>query len=121
MVGPLIKMLVSRIDLCWLREEIAATASKHSVEHFRFRYTSLAEVLGGLALSGKRIFNTAMTVRKADGNKETGAEKVRLEEIGMGGPHEVRELRNQASEPISLTQDSLVWLSRPGRVGIKPR
>ena len=90
MVGPLISMLISRINLCEPLREIAATALKRSVEHFAFQHMSLAAILRGLASGGKRIFNTAMSVREGDRNEDICAGKIRFERIAVDDPHEVR-------------------------------
>ena len=90
MVGPLISMLISRIDLRGPLREIAATALKNSVEHLAFQHMPLAEILRGLASGGKRIFNTAMSVREGDRNEDIGAENIRFEKIAIDDPHEVR-------------------------------
>ena len=89
MVGPLISMLISRIDLRGPLREIAATTLKHSIEHFAFQHLSLAEILRGLASGGKRVFNTAMSVREVSRNEDFGAEKIRFERIAVDDPHEV--------------------------------
>ena len=90
MVGPLINMLISRINLRGPLREIAATALKNSVEHLAFQHMSLAEILRGLASGGKRIFNTAMSVQEGDRNEDIGAENIRFERIAVDDPHEVR-------------------------------
>lgn len=90
MVGPLISMLISRIDLRRPLEEIAVTTSRRTIEHFAFQHMSLAEILRGLTHGGKKIFNTAMTVREVDRNEDMSAEKIRFEEIAKDDPHEVR-------------------------------
>ena len=89
MVGPLINMLISRTDLRAPLREIAATTLKNSVEHFAFQHMSLAEILRGLATGGKRIFNTAMSVREVSRDEDISAEKIRFEGIKTDDPHEV--------------------------------
>ena len=103
MVGPLINMLISRINLRGPLREIAATALKHSVEHFAFQHMSLAEILRGLAFGGKRIFNTAMSVREGDRNEDIGAEEIRFEKIAVHDPHEVSKLKQAFSGSMALT------------------
>lgn len=90
MVGALISMLISRIDLRRPLEEIAATTSKRTIEHFAFQHMSLAEILRELTRGGKRIFNTVLTVREVDRNEDSDAAKIRFEEMAMDDPHEVR-------------------------------
>ena len=90
MVGPLISMLISRINLRGPLKEIAAIALKNSVEHLAFQHMSLAEILRGLASGGKRIFNTAMSVREGDRREDIGTENIRFERIAVDDPHEVR-------------------------------
>lgn len=93
MVGALISMLISRIDLRRPLEEIAATTSKRTIEHFAFQHMSLAKILRELNRSGKGIFNTVVTVRDVDRFEDSDAAKIRFEEMAMVDPHEVRRPR----------------------------
>lgn len=94
MVGPLINMLVSRINLSRPLEEIATAMSEHSIKQFEFRDTSVMEILGASTLDGKRIFNTAVNLREAASYQPDGAEQIRFEEVGGDDPHEVGDLRS---------------------------
>ena len=92
MVGPLINMLVSRINLSRPLEEIAIAMSEHSIKQFEFRYTSAMEILGASILDGKRIFNTAVNLREAASYQPDGAKQIRFEAVGGDDPHEVGDL-----------------------------
>lgn len=121
MAGPLISMLISRIDLREPLREITATALKHSVEHFAFQHMPLAEILRGLASGGKRIFNTAMSVREGDRNEDICAGKIRFERIAVDDPHEVRYLRQTISRIMTLTWDSMTLLWARGWLEIEQK
>ena len=88
-VGPLINMLIGRVNLDADLEATLSATSERSVENFAYQHTSLAEVQHSLGLGGRRLFNTAITVRDAYRRdaRETG---LRLREIGGDDPHEVR-------------------------------
>ena len=90
MVGALISLLISRIDLRRPLEEIAATTSKRTIEHFAFQHMSLAEILREMNRGGNRIFNTALTVRDMDRNDDSDSDTIRFEQMAMDDPHEVR-------------------------------
>ena len=83
MVRTLISMLFSRIDLRGPLREIAATSLKRSVEHLTSQHISLVEILRVLASGGKRILNTAVSLREVDRNEDLGAEKIPFEGIAV--------------------------------------
>ena len=90
LVGPLISMLISRVDLSRRLDEVITTTHEHSIEHLAYQHTSLAEVQHELSLGGQRLFNTAITVREAHRYSSNVTEKIQLRDIGGEDPHEVR-------------------------------
>lgn len=84
-VGPLISMLVSLVDLNQdLRGAILATR-KHSIEHFNYQHTSLAEIHHELGLGAALLFNTGVTVHES----WAVVEGLQLHEVSGEDPHEV--------------------------------
>ncbi|KAF1362226.1 hypothetical protein EJ07DRAFT_108785 [Lizonia empirigonia] len=84
-VGPLISMLVARIDLSPPQLESVLTAvGEQSIEHLSHQHTLLAEIQH--ALGSGPLFNTAITVREAHqyGNEDG----LRLEEMREEDPDE---------------------------------
>ncbi|GKZ24279.1 nonribosomal peptide synthase [Aspergillus brasiliensis] len=85
-VGPLISMLIARIDLGATRLERVLTAvAEQSLEHLSRQHTSLAEIQHNMGSEGQ-LFNTAITVRE---EHQYGSESgLRLDEIREEDPHE---------------------------------
>ncbi|CAJ2505645.1 Uu.00g130390.m01.CDS01 [Anthostomella pinea] len=85
-VGPLISMLVARINLGITRtEDVLQAISEQTIEHLGHQHTSLAEVQHAIGVSGP-LFNTAITVREV---YQYGCEHgLRLEEVREEDPHE---------------------------------
>lgn len=92
-VGPLISMLVARIDLdvSDIRTALKGT-SEQSIEHLAHQHASLAEIQHALGLK-EPLFNTAMTIREA--HRYGNNDGLRLEEIREVDPHEVRRTPHQ--------------------------
>jgi hypothetical protein len=90
MVGPLINMLIARVDLTRPLAEIVTHIDKYNIEHLKNQHISLAEVQHNL--STKRLFNTNITVREA--RRRCGAVEgsVELVEILEEDPHEVSSI-----------------------------
>ncbi|KAM5488870.1 NRPS cluster protein [Microsporum audouinii] len=63
MVGPLANLLISRIDLGPPVREVLQNASKRSEQNMAIQNVFIAEVLHRLGLSGKRLFNTSLSIR----------------------------------------------------------
>ena len=90
LVGPLISILISRVDLDRPLDEVTTTTHEHSIEHLAYQHTSLAEVQHELSLGGQRLFNTAVTVREAHRYSSNITEEIQLRDAGGEDPHEVR-------------------------------
>jgi amino acid adenylation domain-containing protein len=85
-VGPLISMLVARIDLSAHLKNVLLAVGEKSIEHLSHQHASLAEIHHSVGASGP-LFNTAITVREAH---QYGSEDgLRLEEMREEDPHEV--------------------------------
>ena len=107
MVGPLINMLVTRIDLSRTLEEIATAVSEHSIKQLEFRHTSLTDISNDTMVDGKRVFNTAINVRQTTMEKSADVGKIRFEEVGADDPHKVGSLPSRFLDVITLTYISL--------------
>lgn len=86
-VGPLLSMLVARIDLEKPLSGVIATVNEYNVQHLENRHVSLAELHHGL--SAKRLFNTNITVREARASPKVVDGCMRLLEVSEEDPHEV--------------------------------
>ncbi|KAB8255070.1 hypothetical protein BDV32DRAFT_154598 [Aspergillus pseudonomiae] len=85
-VGPLISMLVARIDLSASQlMDILHTVGEQSIEHLNHQHTSLAEIQHAMGRRGA-LFNTAITVREA--HRYGCEDGLQLEEIREEDPHE---------------------------------
>jgi non-ribosomal peptide synthase protein (TIGR01720 family) len=71
-VGPLICLLLARIDLDKPTSEVLNRTYKDSAEHFNHQHTSLAEIQHQLGFSNRRLFNTAVTIRESSDHKSNG-------------------------------------------------
>ncbi|PHH74097.1 hypothetical protein CDD80_3318 [Ophiocordyceps camponoti-rufipedis] len=65
-VGPLANMLYSRVDLRDSKAGVFRKTWVDSIEHLKYQHVSLARVQHAMDLSGRRLFNTAMSVREED-------------------------------------------------------
>lgn len=93
MVGPLTNLLISRIDMRAPVRQVLETASERSMQHLAMQHASLAEIQHHLGLSGKRLFNTSLSIREADKLKGPEARTFSFENDVGEDPHEVREQR----------------------------
>lgn len=86
-IGPLINMLVARVDLGQPLKTIIGQVHKYNVEHLENEHVSLAEVQHDL--SANRMFNTNITVREARSDDTEAGRDIQLVEIFEKDPHEV--------------------------------
>ncbi|OGM49402.1 hypothetical protein ABOM_003515 [Aspergillus bombycis] len=85
-VGPLISMLVARIDLSVPQlTDVLHAVGEQSIEHLNHQHTSLAEIQHAMGRRGA-LFNTAITVREA--HRYGSDNGLQLEEIREEDPHE---------------------------------
>ncbi|KAK5988791.1 Nonribosomal peptide synthase atnA [Cladobotryum mycophilum] len=88
MVGPLANMLISRINLRPERAKVLKSTSDDSIQHLEYQHASLAEIQHAIGLSGRRLFNTAMTVREADRFDGNDTRSISLQYHDHQDPHE---------------------------------
>ncbi|OBT64153.1 Nonribosomal Peptide Synthase (NRPS) [Pseudogymnoascus sp. 23342-1-I1] len=74
MVGPLANLLVGRVDLRTPARKVLETTMEKSIEHLNIQHTSLAEIQHQLGLSGRRLFNTSLSIQ-ASNKAKTGPER----------------------------------------------
>ncbi|KAI1110457.1 acetyl-CoA synthetase-like protein [Nemania sp. NC0429] len=86
MVGPLINMLIARVDLEQPLSNVMATINKYHIEHLEHQHMSLAEVQH--EISAKQLFNSNITVREARGATGAAKDGMELVEISEEDPHE---------------------------------
>ncbi|PHH84108.1 hypothetical protein CDD83_2462 [Cordyceps sp. RAO-2017] len=88
MVGPLANLLISRIDLRAPARHVLETTSHRSIQHLAMQHASLAEIQHHLGLSGRRLFNTSLSIREADKLKGTDNRTISFENDTGEDPHE---------------------------------
>lgn len=86
-VGPLINMLIARVNLEQSLPDIIAAINKYNIEHLENQYVSLAEIQHEISV--KQLFNSNITVREARGVSSAADGSIQLEEISEEDPHEV--------------------------------
>ncbi|KFY22082.1 hypothetical protein V493_06851 [Pseudogymnoascus sp. VKM F-4281 (FW-2241)] len=74
MVGPLANLLVGRVDLRAPPIKVLEATMEKSIEHLNIQHTSLAEIQHELGLSGRRLFNTSLSIQ-ASNKAEVGSER----------------------------------------------
>jgi hypothetical protein len=87
MVGPLINMLIARVDLEQPLSDVVAAINQYNIEHLENQHVSLAEVQHEISVS--QLFNTNITVREARGGSCAVEGSMQLVEISEEDPHEV--------------------------------
>ncbi|KJZ73252.1 hypothetical protein HIM_07449 [Hirsutella minnesotensis 3608] len=87
-IGPLANMLVARINMRGSAAEIFKTTLDHSIEHLKHQHASLADVQHAIGLTGRRLFNTAMSVREADRREANETRSISLQYHNHQDPHE---------------------------------
>jgi non-ribosomal peptide synthase protein (TIGR01720 family) len=86
-VGPLINMLIARVDLEQPLSNVMQAINKYNIEHLECQHVSLAEVQHKINV--KQLFNTNITVRDAGGESKQTASGVQLVKVLEEDPHEV--------------------------------
>jgi hypothetical protein len=86
-VGPLINMLIARVDLEQPLSEVMVAINKYHIEHLEHQHMSLAEVQHEISV--KQLFNSNITVREARGGPGVVKGGMHLVEISEEDPHEV--------------------------------
>ncbi|KAM4065675.1 AMP-binding enzyme [Hirsutella rhossiliensis] len=88
LVGPLANLLISRVDLRQPARQVLETTSERSKQHMAIQHVSLAEIQHHLGLSGRRLFNTSLSVRPAEKEKADEARGVSFDVLAGGDAHE---------------------------------
>jgi len=93
MVGPLINMLIARVDLTVGLDEILKATSRDSIKNLSHQHVSVAEIQHELGNRGQQLFNITLTVHNNHIQK-LHADGLQLEERSGDDPHEVRNGTN---------------------------
>lgn len=115
MIGPLANMLISKIELNKPAFAVLQQASDDSIQHLLHQHASLAQVQHAMGLSaGRRLFNTAMTLRESDRfDEDDTSGKISFEYHNHQDPHEfdlllsARVNANDLEVSMQLPQDLL--------------
>lgn len=89
MVGPLANMLISRINLDQPLATILKAVSADSIGRLDYQHVSLAEIQHEIDFTGRRLFNTAITVREEDGFEQCDERSILFKLCTYQDPHEV--------------------------------
>lgn len=93
MVGPLANLLVGRVDLRAPARKVLETTMEKSIEHLNIQHTSLAEIQHQLGLSGRRLFNTSLSIQ-ASNKAKVGPERKRGLSFKSHNGEDSHEVRN---------------------------
>ncbi|KAK8920223.1 Nonribosomal peptide synthetase dtxS1 [Metarhizium anisopliae] len=88
-VGPLANLLISRIDLRDSPRNVLESVSARSIQHLAMQYASLAEIQHELGISGKKLFNTSLSIRESDKLKSYEKRSLSFEASAGEDPHEI--------------------------------
>ncbi|KAJ5675351.1 condensation domain-containing protein [Penicillium macrosclerotiorum] len=89
MVGPLVNILISRIDLNQSQMDIFETTYRQSVETLQYQHVSVAEIQHRLGFGAEAMFNTAMTIRETRQTAGNRTEGIIFAEVESQDPDEV--------------------------------
>ncbi|KAK6866423.1 hypothetical protein PG995_002951 [Apiospora arundinis] len=85
-VGPLINMLIARVDLRQPLPSVVSDIATYNIRHLENEHVSLAELQHEMSV--QQIFNTNITVREARSGKGAVAGGMHLVELSEEDPHE---------------------------------
>ncbi|RCI07694.1 hypothetical protein L249_5676 [Ophiocordyceps polyrhachis-furcata BCC 54312] len=89
LVGPLANLLISRVNLGASARQVLETTSEGLKQHLSIQHVSLAEIQHHLGLSGRRMFNTSLSIRANDKEKsDTAATGLSFDIQAGGDAHE---------------------------------
>ncbi|PHH90935.1 hypothetical protein CDD83_2187 [Cordyceps sp. RAO-2017] len=88
LVGPLANLLISRVDLRAPARQVLETTSERSKQHMAIQHVSLAEIQHHLGLSGRRLFNTSLSIRPAEKEKAEREQGLSFDVLAGGDAHE---------------------------------
>lgn len=66
MVGPLVNLLISRVDLRDPAMQVLERTLKSSIEHLTIQHVSMADIQHQLGLPKRQLFNTSLSIQGAD-------------------------------------------------------
>jgi amino acid adenylation domain-containing protein len=90
LVGPLANLLISRVNLRDTVRQVLRTTSRRSTQHLAIQHASLAEIQHHLHLSGRRLFNTSLSIIHQGTNGIEGNKRgISFDIQGGGDAHEV--------------------------------
>ncbi|KAK2591375.1 hypothetical protein QQS21_010935 [Conoideocrella luteorostrata] len=88
-VGPLVNLLIGRVNVGLPLSEALESAKRDSIDHFAFQHVSLAELQQEMGLQGEQLFTTAITIRQdLDENDDVPGECLSFESADGEDPHE---------------------------------
>ncbi|PFH58188.1 hypothetical protein XA68_14045 [Ophiocordyceps unilateralis] len=87
-VGPLANLLISRVDLGASARQVLETTSERSKQHMSIQHVSLAEIQHHLGLSGRRMFNTSLSIRANEKEKGVAESGLSFDILSGGDAHE---------------------------------
>jgi hypothetical protein len=91
LVGPLANLLISRVNLRDTVRQVLRTTSKRSAQHLAIQHASLAEIQHHLRLSGRRLFNTSLSINHQGTNGVDESKRgISFDIQGGEDAHEVR-------------------------------
>ncbi|RDA95811.1 hypothetical protein CP533_5216 [Ophiocordyceps camponoti-saundersi (nom. inval.)] len=97
LVGPLANLLISRVNLGASARQVLETTSEGLKQHMSIQHVSLAEVQHHLGLSGRRMFNTSLSIRANDKEKSGTAATGLSFDIQSGGDAHEFDVKCNAS------------------------
>jgi non-ribosomal peptide synthetase component F len=89
LVGPLANLLISRVDLGAPARQVLQTTSTRVEQHLAIQNVSMAEILHRLGLSGRRLFNTSLSIRYAAKNEAGPKRGLSFQTLSSEDAHEV--------------------------------
>ncbi|KAG6052828.1 Glycopeptide NRPS [Claviceps sp. LM77 group G4] len=89
LVGPLINLLIGRIDVSLPIDDVIAKTNQDSIDHFSFQHVSLAELQREIGMQGEQLFTTSITIRHdLDDNCTPDGDSLGFESVEGEDPHE---------------------------------
>nr|ABR23346.1 non-ribosomal peptide synthetase [Claviceps purpurea] len=91
LVGPLINLLIGRINVSLPIDDVLAKTNQDSIDHFSFQHVSLAELQREIGMQGDQLFTTSITIRHdLDDNCAPDGDSLGFDSVEGEDPHEVR-------------------------------
>ncbi|KAG6250801.1 Glycopeptide NRPS [Claviceps purpurea] len=89
LVGPLINLLIGRINVSLPIDDVLAKTNQDSIDHFSFQYVSLAELQREIGMQGDQLFTTSITIRHdLDDNCAPDGDSLGFDSVEGEDPHE---------------------------------